>query len=552
MLLLLLACTGTDPATSSLITPIGGDSPDDTVGDDTSSGDSGSTDTDTGVPVTPVEEAPRIVLNEVMTANTCSFGLDGGMPDWIELYNDSPRDVTLDRVVIWDGTGSVWVGNASVTLPPEGYFVVVADGGVGGEHAPFHLSSAGDELTVLVDGQVTDRMATGLLTDDTAWARYPDGGEWGVTAGGTPGISNGDEPTVLVDPTDNVFTIDSIRQVDITLDAAAVASLTRAPQTYVQGAFGLNGVEFDPVGFRLRGSMTFQPLTGKPAFKVDMNRYADTNYCGEIKKFNIINMYYDASLVREYMAYYVMRQMGVAASRNAYDLTFVNGDYIGVEMLSEAYDDAFLDNWYGRDNTDGYMIWEESGLECETANCDNAIVNEMLNILQGSATDENLAQLEERLDLDEALSEIAGELTLGQWDGYCAPHNFRWSYDPITEKIMLLPSSLDLTFDNLGYSYGGNYYQCSGGRLLTWCLQNDTCSERYDTILLNLADNLEGGANDMEIDAVMDQIESLVEPYAADEPRGQYDYAQWRQQFDYVRNYLHTLPDEIRSQVDAH
>lgn len=551
MLFLLLACTGPELAGSGVITPIGDQTdPDGPVGDDSGVTDSGE-DTDVVVPPEPVQEAPRILINEVMTANTCSFGFDGGMPDWIELYNASPRDVTLDRVALWDSTGDVWVGSPLVTLPAEGYFVIIADGASGGPHAPFHLASAGDQITVLVDGQVTDRMATGLLTDDVAWARYPDGGEWGVTAGGTPGESNGDSPTVMVDPTDNVFTIDDIRQADITLDAAAVASLSRSPQTYVEGAFGLNGVVFDPVGIRLRGSMTFQPLTGKPAFKIDMNRYADTNYCGEIKKFNVINMYYDASLVREYMAYYIFRQMGVASARNAYQLTYVNGDYIGVEMLSEAYDDAFLDNWYGRDNTDGYMIWEESSLECETGACDNTIINGMLGILQDPATDENLALLEERLDLTEALSEIAGELTLGQWDGYCAPHNFRWSYDPITGLIMLIPSSLDLTFDNLGYSYGGNYYQCSGGRLLTWCLQNDTCADRYDTILLSLADRLEGGPDDMEIDAVMDQIETLVEPYAADEPRGQYDYAQWRQQFDYVRTYLDNLPDEIRSQVDS-
>ncbi len=281
-----------------------------------------------------------------------------------------------------------------------------------------------------------------------------------------------------------------------------------------------------------------------------MNRFEDFTYRGQ-KKFNIINMYYDASMVREYMGYYVFRSFGVPAARNRYIRTYLNDDYLGVEMLSEVYDAEFLRNWYEDPNGDGYMVWEEGYTDCEVGPCDSSIVTNMLAKLNESASnpsDEDIAELETMLDLDAALKEIAGELTLGQWDGYCAPHNYRYAYNPDTGLLQIMPSSLDLLFDNLGWSYGGNYYSCNGP-ILNYCLNNDACEERYSQILLDLADGIE---EQYAIDETMDQIYALVEPYASDEPRGQYDYASYVSQFEYVRTYLRELPDEIRDQVDAH
>lgn len=559
MLLLLLACSATpEPTTSDVIAPIDDGTPDrpdsGDSGDDGDSGEADSGDSGGGTVADPVDEAPRILLNEAMSNNDCSYGVDGSMPDWFELYNASARSVTLDRIAVWDSSGAVWMGPAGTTLEPGGYYVVLADGAAtGGQHAPFNLSRDDEKLTVIVDGQVTDRLGMGWLDEDMAWARFPDGGEWDLTMGGTPGESNGVEPQVFTDGTSNLFTRDRVMRLDIDFDSAAESSLTRSPQTYVQAAVSFNGVVYDPVGVRLRGSMTFQPLTGKPAFKIDMNRYADSTYCGEMKKFNSLNMYYDASLVREYMAYYIMREFGVAAVRNTYAQVYNNSDYIGIELLSETYDDVFLDQWYGYDGGVDYMIWEESGLECEEGACDNSIVNNCIGIYNNqSATEDNLAALEQCMDVDEVLREIATELTLGQWDGYCAPHNFRYAYNPVTGLIQVLPSSLDLTFDNLGYSYGGNYFQCSGSRLLSWCLSIDSCEEQYLGILDELADRIEDdSAEGMQTDAVMDEIYALIEPLVASETRGQYNYAQWEQQFGYVRTYLQALPDEIRTQVDS-
>ncbi len=524
----------------------------DTAGDPT---DTDETDpVDTGEPSTvPVEDppAPRIVLNEVMSENTCTLSNGAGaLPDWIELYNPTAEPVGLDRMAVWDASGIVWMGPAGQSLDPGGYLILYADGAEGDLHTPWSLDNDGDTLTLSVDGEVVDRMNMGQIGDDISWARFPDGGSWDVTVEVTPGASNGNTPSETLDPLSVLYTLDAIDRVDITLSSAAYSSLSSASSTYVEATFNLGGIEYEPVGARLRGSMTFQPLTGKAAWKIDMNRFEDFSYRGQ-KKFNIINMYYDASMVREYMAYYVFREFGVPSARNRYIRTYLNDAYLGVELLSEVYDAEFLRNWYGNPDGDGYMVWEEGYTECEVGPCDSSIVTNMLAKLNENAShpsDDDIAELETMLDLDAALREIAGELTLGQWDGYCAPHNYRYAYNPDTGLLQIMPSSLDLLFDNLGYSYGGNYYSCNGP-ILNYCLNNEACDERYSQLLLELADGIE---ESYAIDETMDRIYELVEPYAGDEPRGQYSYASYVSQFEYVRTYLRELPEEIRDQVDAH
>jgi hypothetical protein len=520
--------------------PAGGETP--------GAGDTGPVWVDPATPPAEDPAAPGLVINEAMPENTCSFSFEPGeLPDWVEIYNPTPVSVDLSRVSLWDGSGIVWMGPAGETIEPGAFALVFADGGEDGMHAPFSLDKDGDTLTLGVDGEVVDRINMGALGADIAWARFPDGGAWGLTVLASPGDTNGTTPSETLDPVEALYTLDTIDRVEITLDSAAYNSLTSNSHAYVDATFSIGGIAYEPVGARLRGSMTFQPLTGKAAWKIDMNRFLDFRYRGQ-EKFNILNMYYDASMVREYMAYDVFRSFGVPAARNKYVLTYLNEQPLGVEMLSEAYDDEFLRNWYG--DGDGYMLWEEGSTDCEEGPCDSTIVTNMLAKLtenRTAATDADIAELETMLDLDNALREIAGELTLGQWDGYCAPHNYRYAYNPNSGLIQIVPSSLDLTFDNLGWSSNPDYYTCNGP-ILAYCLGNDACAARYDQILLDLADGVE---NDYAVDEKMDAIWDLVEPYAAAEPRGQYDYGQYVEQFEYVRTYLHELPDRIRDAVAA-
>lgn len=555
-MLLLLACSPSTPTETApdFVQPIeDDDAPVDVVDDDeepepddTAGEDSGET------PLPELEDPPQLYLNEVMTNNTYSLKVSGDYPDWIEIYNASQETVALTRVAISDSSGRVWMGTEGELLPGA-WVLVYADGTGEGLHAPFSLDGDGDTLILSVDGASVDRMATGELPADVSWARFPDGGDWAPTAWITAGETNGSEPSPTLDPSESLFSLNQLHTISFDVDSAGMSSLNSSPRTYVEGGMTIGSAELDPVGLRLRGSMTYQPISGKAAFKVDLNRYEDFRFGGQ-EKWNLLNMYYEPSYIREYLGYHIFREAGVPAIRNAYAWVDLNGTDYGLYMLSQAYDDTFLREWYG--NADGYL-WEPnsgdftsggSGWDCEEGECDTSVITPIRNLLASSATDANVADLENYMDLDSVLREIAIELAIGQWDGYCSPHNYRVYYNPDDGLVTVLPSSLDLTFDNYG-DYGDDLFSC-GGRVLGWCLSNDTCEERYYTILEELADMIE--AND-HYAPLIDELELLIDDAAQLDAttRAQYDYARHQTDVQYVRDYLLALPDYLRTQVDS-
>jgi hypothetical protein len=136
-------------------------------------------DPDPVPPLSPVPD-PRppagLVLNEVMSNNASTL-MTASMDfaDWMEIYNGGTESIDLSHVQL-DGGAEVWTGQG--VLAPQSRLLIDA--------LPFSLDAMGDELVLSWDGQPTDRLSTGPMAEDTAWARFPDGGAWALTARPTP------------------------------------------------------------------------------------------------------------------------------------------------------------------------------------------------------------------------------------------------------------------------------------------------------------------------------------------------------------------------------
>jgi hypothetical protein len=565
MLLLILGCTSSEvpPSNSDLlVAPDGGRDPYTEPDDDGGSGGDDTGTITTGNPDIPADVTPAaLVINEVMAKNRYTLNVGGEFPDWVEVYNGTPDTVSLHEVTLEDSSGRVWMGNdADGELAPGGYLLIYADGQQTGLHAPFTIDNEGDTLTLAVDGYVVDRIATGELGHDISWARFPDGGDWAPTIWTTPDESNGTMPSPDLNTDGTIWGLYMMHSIDIELDSAAENSLRSSPTTYVSGTVTIDGEELDPVGVRIRGSSTLRTIDQKCSFKMDTNRFADLSFRG-LKKVNFINTIWDAAHMREYISYYIFREFGVPSARNAYAWLTLNGEDKGIYMFSEAYDASFEKDWYG--NSDGYLWEPNSGdftsynsWECESDTCDSSVIAPISSLLNSTATDTAVAEMETYMDLDSVLREIAVEVAVGQWDGYCSPHNYRVYWNPETGLADIMPSSVDLTFDNLGYNYGDDYFSC-GGRVLSWCLSNSGCDAHYVDILNELADRLEGDDPETSLEALetLDAIDVLLDPYAADDAATGltgYSYAQYVSDYEYIRSSLESEPDDIRRQIASH
>lgn len=85
------------------------------------------------------EDADKIVISELMIKNRACLMVDGGFPDWIELYNRSEETVSLEGWAISDREGERENIFPDISLAPGERLLVYADkkGGMDALHAGF-------------------------------------------------------------------------------------------------------------------------------------------------------------------------------------------------------------------------------------------------------------------------------------------------------------------------------------------------------------------------------------------------------------------------------
>lgn len=125
-----------------------------------------------------------IVLNEVLAVSASSS-------DWIEIYNTSDQEVSLDGAQLRDAKAS-WTFPKGTTIPAKGFLQVMCDDSGVGLKTNFKLTSKGERLTLLDGaGAVLDEVIYPKLAADKTWGRLPDGaGDWGLMSKPTPGAAN--------------------------------------------------------------------------------------------------------------------------------------------------------------------------------------------------------------------------------------------------------------------------------------------------------------------------------------------------------------------------
>lgn len=122
-----------------------------------------------------------VVLNEFMADNDSLIPDPAGeFEDWIELYNNTNRDINLGGMYLTDDFArpTKWQFPANTTITPGGYLIVWADedSGQAGLHANFRLSAAGERLRLSnVDASYLDTVSFGSQTENRTTARIPNG-----------------------------------------------------------------------------------------------------------------------------------------------------------------------------------------------------------------------------------------------------------------------------------------------------------------------------------------------------------------------------------------
>ena len=133
---------------------------------------------------------PALVLNEFLSDSD-------SISEFIEIYNglDSAQDLSGWSITDGYAAGLAPFPFPSGTVVEAGdYLVVWADDGLGSEpglHANFKLKKDGEIVTLLdASATVFEEVSVPALGVDQTFSRLPDGGDWAIVDGSTPGGPN--------------------------------------------------------------------------------------------------------------------------------------------------------------------------------------------------------------------------------------------------------------------------------------------------------------------------------------------------------------------------
>lgn len=322
-----------------------------------------------------------------------------------------------------------------------------------------------------------------------------------------------------------LFSDDELPVFDLELSEAALEALRADPYGWVEGALTWRGLRFEPVGVRVKGENSFQPIDAKPSLKIDLNRYEDLALLG-LRGLTLNNMDDDPSQLHERLAYRVYREFGVPAARATHAWVRLNGLDYGLYTHVEDVDVRMVSAWFA--DPSGMMVevadvdfeapYLPEDFEHEFGPWDPENLEGVFAAVSYADPAVALVALEDHLSIDSWVDYWAVSAVVGQFDSYPYGHPGDDAHlydDPTTRVLHWLPHGVDETFSQPTRIVRDGI----NGEVGKVCLAAPSCADAFvartlDALALVEAMDLAGYA-----ERVRDQIAPMV---LADE-RAPYD-----------------------------
>jgi len=287
---------------------------------------------------------------------------------------------------------------------------------------------------------------------------------------------------------------------------------------YVHATVHFGDEVYRDVGLRFKGHSSFRgagPESLRKPYKMDFDRFVDTQSFHGFKKLNFSNAFKDPSLLREKLAYDLFAKAGVAASRAAFAKIFLTvegrfeNEYAGLYTMVEQVDTVLLKDRF--DQSKGLLVKVETvedlpyrgddgsfykrDFELERGDTsDAATLIRFLKFLHQASDEQFAAKIEQRLNVEGFLALLAVNTLLSNLDSYAGTgHNFYLYHNPTTKRFELIPWDLNEAFGNFAMGSPDEmmdldiYRPFAGKRvLIERLLKIEKHRERYRAILKQL------------------------------------------------------------------
>lgn len=407
----------------------------------------------------------------------------------------------------------------------------------------------------------------------------------------------------------------NVINIDITCDESDWQEMLSNAQSkpYISVDMNINGETFENVGIKPKGNSSLTQVVSSDSdrysFKIKFDKYNKEQTCYGLDKLTLNSNYSDNTLMKEYISYDMMREMGVECPLVSYAKITVNGEYWGLYLALEAYDHSFLERNYGTTDgnlynvksvevggkdgmnppdmpemTDengetvtmpdfkggggfgnsggGSLVYTDDDSSSYSSIFENAVFNStgeedyqrVITALKNLSEGQNL---EEYFDVDEILRYLAVHTAVVNLDSYSSNMQQNYYIYENNGKITILPWDYNLAFG--GFQSGSatsavnfaidtpvtNGIDLEDRPLISKLLEVDEYKERYHEYLSQVADYLNN------IDEKVDEIKSLIDEDAQNDPSSFCTYEEFEKGTETLKEFAKLRAESIEGQLDG-
>ena len=364
---------------------------------------------------------------------------------------------------------------------------------------------------------------------------------------------------------EKIFGTDII-SVDIIADETEWQSMldNAINEEYIMADVIINGRKISNVGIRPKGNSSLQQVyssdSDRYSFKIKFDEYVSGQTCFGLDMLVLNNMLGDATYMKEYLTFDMMKELGVTAPYFSYSEITVNGENKGFYFALEAYGDSFKQRISGDESgmlynvksmeMGGGMGGSSSGGTLEYSGGDASSYQAIFgNVVGAEGSDEDYARvitalkalnegenIEEYFDVDEILRYLAVHTFVVNLDSYSsnmAQNYYIYEYDGV---IKILPWDYNFAwgaFESGNASSTVNFpidtpvsgVEMSARPLISKLFENEDYFALYHGYLRELTEKY---FSEDEFSRIVNEIDGIIGGYVEKDTTAFYTYDEYK------------------------
>ena len=258
-------------------------------------------------------------------------------------------------------------------------------------------------------------------------------------------------------PSDKVFEGPVLR-FEVAIAPPELDSLRREPRKTVPATLRVGSNTWQRVGVRVKGAAgSTRGIDENPALTLNADKFVPGQKVLGLDKFHLNNSVQDPSRMSELVCGDLYRRAGIPAARATHALFTLNGRDLGLYVLKEGFDRAFLTRNYpdpsGNLYDGGFLRDIDQDLELDSGKepPDWKDLHALAAACRLPDAAQRNARVDALLDVDRFLTYVALQVMTEDWDGYPGNrNNYRLYHDPSSGKFVFMPHGMDQMFRHGG------------------------------------------------------------------------------------------------------